>query len=101
MTFSQMLYIVSGRGSSNSAGNPARVRSPQAPASSPYPGDFGVIPVKTIVSNRKQAGTQFGKVTVRKSDAFDLTVGKVRWQRLPGKICRIAHHCNSYSYGSL
>lgn len=57
--------------------------------------------VKAIVPTGKHAGTHVGKVTVRKSGAFDLTVAHVRLQSIRWKHCRAVNRFDGYSYASL
>lgn len=57
--------------------------------------------VKAIVPTGKHAGTHVGKVTVRKSGAFDLTLPHVRLQSIRWKHCRAVHRFDGYSYAML
>ena len=57
--------------------------------------------VKAIVPTGKHAGTHVGKVTVRKSGAFDLTVGKVGLQSIRWKHCRVIDRFDGYIFASL
>lgn len=53
---------------------------------------------KAIVPQGKQVGTHVGKVTVKKSGSFDLTVGKVRLQSIRWKHMTAVHRFDEYIY---
>ncbi|MGB3204224.1 MAG: RNA-guided endonuclease IscB [Crinalium sp.] len=57
--------------------------------------------VKAIVKNGKHAGIHVGKVTVRKSGAFDITTEKGRLQSIRWKYCQPIHRHDGYSYAPL
>ncbi len=54
--------------------------------------------VKPIVPRGKHRGTHMGKVTVRKSGAFDITIGEKRLQSIRWKYCQPLHRQDGYRY---
>ncbi|MGK7928524.1 MAG: HNH endonuclease, partial [Spirulina sp.] len=55
--------------------------------------------VKAIVPRGKHQGTHVGKVTVRKSGAFDVTTSEGRLQSIRWKYCQGLHRQDGYRYG--